>query len=467
MDSQPDQPAQTPSRRGGRPAREASLNRQILALAIPAFGALIAEPLFILADSSIVGHLGTPQLAGLSVASTVVQTVIGLMVFLSYSTTPAVARFFGARNLPAAYEKGRDGLWVGLGLGVVIAVALWALAEPLLRALGARGEALGYAVDYLSWSMLGLPGMLLVLAAVGILRGLQDTRTPLYVAGAGAVVNVGLNYLLVYPLGLGVAGSAIGTSLVQWGMAAVYLVLVARGCRRHGVGLLATTPARLGSILKVGSWLMLRTLSMRVALLATVFVVTSQGSTNLAAYQIVMAFFSFLAFALDALAIAAQALLGKEMGARDVRAEEGKRHVRRLMGRLVRWSLGFGVVTGLLCPLVGFGLGWVFTSDPQVQHLFALALLVVAVGQPLASYVFILDGVLIGAQDVRYLAVASFIALLGYAPMLAGVYALAGGPGEVDPAGFVWLWIAYAIGYMGLRGVTLGLRARRDVWIRP
>lgn len=443
-----------------------TLNRQILGLALPAFGALISEPLFILADTAIVGHLGTEQLAGLSVASTVVQTVIGLMIFLSYSTTPAVARLFGARNLKGAYEKGRDGLWVALVLGLVLAVAGWVLAPTVLGTMGAHGETLDHAVDYMRWSMPGLPGMLMVLAALGILRGLQDTKTPLYVAATGAAVNVVLNLILVFLFHLGVAGSAIGTSMVQWGMAAVYLVMIIGGSRDHGVRW-TTSAGRIGSILSVGSWLMLRTASMRAAMLLTVLVVTHQGPVNLAAYQMTMSLFGFMAFGLDALAIAAQALLGKEMGSRDLTRESEKQHVRTLMNRLIRWSMGFGVITGLICPVLGFGFGWAFSPDPHVQQLFAAAMIVVAIGQPLASYVFILDGVLIGAEDVKYLALASLISLLVYAPMLWGIFAFsADRGGSVDMWGFVWIWIAYAMGFMGLRGITLGWRSRSDVWIR-
>ena len=175
-----------------------------------------------------------------------------------------------------------------------------------------------------------------------------------------------------------------------------------------------------------------------------------------------MTFFNFLAFALDSLAIAAQALLGKEMGARDLSTTAGRGAVRYLKNRLVKWSLWFGAVTGLLCPIVGFWGGWIFTADPQVQHLFALAMLVVAVGQPIAAYVFILDGVLIGAQDVRYLALASVFTLAFYAPLLVIVYF-----SMTDSVwAFLGIWTAYAGGYMGARALTLGVRARQDVWIK-
>lgn len=465
MSIKPNTPQNQPTAREGSAASGApvSLNRQILALAIPAFGALIAEPLFIMTDSAIVGHLGTPQLAGLTLGSTVVQTVVGLAVFLSYSTTPAVARAFGAGNLKQAYTAGRDGIVTALILGVTVGAILWMFASTLVSALGGEGDMHTYGMDYLRWSMPGLPAMLTVLAAVGVLRGLQDTKTPLYVASAGAVLNAALNWVLVYPLGMGVAGSAAGTSLVQWLMALVLGAMVTRGVRAHGVSF-APHMGGILSVLKVGSWLMLRTLSMRIALLATVFVVTAQGAENLAAYQLVLSFFTLLAFALDSLAIAAQALLGKELGARNLALPAERDAVVRLKDRLVRWALGFGLVTALLCPLAGFFAAPFFTSDARVQYLFALALLVVAVGQPLASYVFILDGVLIGAQDVRYLALASLLNVIAYLPMLAVVYLVF--TGSPEAAGFIWLWITYAIGYMGMRALTLGYRVRRGVWVK-
>ncbi|WP_237201151.1 MATE family efflux transporter [Rothia nasimurium] len=477
------------------PSPAPSLNRQILTLAVPAFGALIAEPLLVLADSAIVGHLGSAPLAGLTLGSTVVQTLVGFMVFLAYSTTPAVARAVGAGDTPSAFAAARNGLWVALGLGVLCALLLTATATPLLTALGGSGEVLTHATAYLLPSLAGLPAMLLVLAATGALRGFQDAKTPLYVATTGAALNVPLSWALVYPAGWGVAGSAVATAVVQWGMA-LALTWAVIGKTRTQAGAGASLPgspthriwlpdlAGLKAVFRVGAWLMVRAACLRIALLATVFVVTSQGEKNLAAYQLTMAFFNLLAFALDALAIAAQALLGKEMGAQDLSTRQGQGAVVQLKNRLVRWSLAFGLVTALVCPAVGFGLAWVFTPDPEVQRLFALSLLVLAVGQPLAAYVFILDGVLIGAQDVRYLGLAGLFTLVAYLPVLAGLY-LWFGAGADAPAQFAggtswgWgglfdaptlayllLWCSYALWYMGARALTLGLRARSGVWVR-
>lgn len=452
------------------PEPRPSLNRQILALAVPAFGALIAEPLLVLADSAIVGHLGSLQLAGLTLGSTVAHTVVGLMIFLAYSTTPAVARAFGAGDASGAYRAARNGLWVALGLGVLIAAGLAVGARGVLTALGAQGDVLTYGLAYLLPSLVGLPGMLLVLAATGALRGFQDTKTPLYVATGGAAVNVVLSWVLVYPVGLGVAGSAIATAAVQWGMALALSTRVVVGVRTHTVGFAPDGPG-LAAVFKVGSWLMLRAVSMRIALLATVFVVTAQGPANLAAYQLTLSFFNLLAFALDALAIAAQALLGKEMGTQNLATPAGRGAVVQLKNRLVRWSLGFGLLTALICPALGFGLAWIFTPDPEVQRLFALSLLVLGVGQPLAAYVFILDGVLIGAADVRYLGTAALCTLAVYTPVLVGLHLWfvgqdAGAQVQLATLAYLLLWCAYALWYMGARALTLWWRARSGVWIR-
>lgn len=427
---------------------------EILRLAVPAFGALIAEPLFLLADSAIVGHLGVDQLAGVGLASTLLYTAVGLMVFLAYSTTPAVARAIGDGKLGKALASGRDGVWLALLLGVALAVVGFVAARPLVGLMGAGGDVGGFAVEYLRWSMPGLVAMLLIFAGTGVLRGLQDTRTPLVVATAGFAVNIALNWFLVYGLDLSVAGSAIGTSIAQWAMAAVYLVMVGRNARRHGVSL-GPDWHGIRTMTKVGSWLMLRTLSLRLAILGTVLVVTAQGPVNLAAHQLAMTIFSFLAFALDALAIAAQALIGKELGAGN------PLRVRELTRTMVRWGLGFGLVTGVLLALVAPWAGYLFTPDTGVRSVLTVALWVLAAGQPLAGYVFVLDGVLIGAGDARYLAVAGVVNLLVYLPLLAAIHLTK----PDGAAGLLWLWAAFAVGYMLARGVTLGLRVRTDRWM--
>ena len=350
-----------------------ALTRRILALAVPAFGALIAEPLFLLADTAIIGHLGTAQLAGVGIGTTILHTLTGLMIFLAYATTPAVARLIGAGNLAAAMDRGRDGIWLGLLLGTVLAVLGWLAAPALTAALGATGEVQAHAVAYLRWSMPGLPALLAVLAATGVLRGLQDTVTPLVVAGVGFGANIGLNVALVYGLGWGVAGSAVGTSVVQWAMLVTYLFVLAPRFRRSGT-VWAPRASGMRATAQVGSWLLLRTASLRAAILITVMAAAGAGDLTLAAHQLVFTLFSTLAFALDALAIAAQALIGAELGAARPDA------ARRLTRTMVRWGLGFGVVTGAVLALAAPVLPGLFTTDPTVQAAATVGLWVLAAG---------------------------------------------------------------------------------------
>jgi putative MATE family efflux protein len=327
---------------------------------VPAFGALVAEPLFLLADSAIVGRLGTVPLAGLGVAGALLATAIGIFVFLAYGTTAAVARRVGAGDLRGAITDGVDGMWLAALLGLVVAGAGGVLAVPLVAAFGPSVGVAEQAVTYLRWSLPGLPAMLVVLAATGILRGLQDTRTPLVVAAAGAAANVVLSVALVHGAGLGIAGSAIGTVLAQVGMAAAFLVVVVRAARRTGASL---RPEARG-VLRVGRTgvpLLARTLTLRAALLVTTYVAVAQGDAPLAAHQVATVVWGLLALALDAVAIAGQALTGRALGAGDAAG------ARALTRRMLAWGTGTGAGFGVLL-LAGRGLlAPLFSPEPAVR----------------------------------------------------------------------------------------------------
>lgn len=432
----------------------ASLNRDILRLAVPALGALIAEPAFLIVDAALVGHLGTTPLAGLGIAGAVLQTIVGLMVFLAYSTTPAVARRFGAGKPGEAVSVGINGMWLALALGAVLAV-VGAVSSPWLVSLfGASDAVAAQANDYLVISMWGLPAMLIVFAATGLLRGMQNTVTPLWIAGLGFGANALLNVVFIYGLGWGIAGSAAGTVTAQWGMVGAYVLVVRRLATTHSASLRAQR-AGMGSTARSGGWLFLRTVSLRVALLATVAVATAVGTEELAGWQIVFTIFSAAAFALDALAIAAQALIGKELGAGD------ERQVQRVLGRTVAWGVWFGVIVGAVIAALSGVLGIVFTGDSEVAALVQPALLVVAIAQPVAGVVFVLDGVLMGANDARYLAIAGGLNLLPFVPALWMIAAL----GLGGTAGLVWLAVAFFGVYLLARLATLTWRVRSGRWM--
>ncbi|MFD9608479.1 MATE family efflux transporter [Streptomyces sp. NPDC004288] len=424
-------------------------DREIVSLALPAFGALVAEPLFLMVDSAIVGHLGTPQLAGLAIAAALLSTAVSVFVFLAYATTAAVARRVGAGDLPAAIRQGMDGIWLALLLGVAV-VALTLPAAPwLIDIFGASDTAAPYAVTYLRISSLGIPAMLVVLAATGVLRGLQDTRTPLYVAIAGFAANGALNVGLVYGAGLGIAGSAWGTVIAQCGMAVAYLVVVVRGARKHGASL-RPDAAGIRASAQAGVPLLVRTLSLRAVLMIATAVAARMGDAEVAAHQIILSLWSLMAFALDAIAIAGQAIIGRYLGADDA---DGARQVCR---RMIQWGVVSGVALGALVIVARPLFVPLFTGDTTVQETLLPALLVVALSQPISGVVFVLDGVLMGAGDGPYLAWAMLLTLAVFAPVALLVPALGGG--------LTALWWAMTL-MMTVRMGTLWFRMRSGRWI--
>ncbi|WP_189131405.1 MATE family efflux transporter [Wenjunlia tyrosinilytica] len=430
-----------------RPARRH--DREIVALALPAFGALVAEPLFVMVDSAVVGHLGTAQLAGLGVAAALLATAVNVFVFLAYATTAAVARRVGAGDLPSAIRQGMDGIWLAVLLGgVVIAVTLPA-APAIVDLFGASATAAPYAGTYLRISSLGIPAMLVVLAATGVLRGLQDTRTPLVVAVAGFTANAGLNAGLVYGAHLGVAGSAWGTVIAQWGMAAAYLVVVVRGAHRYGAELRPDL-AGIKAGATAGVPLLVRTLSLRAILMVATAVAARLGDVEVAAHQIILTLWSLLAFALDAIAIAGQAIIGRYLGAGDA---DGARAACR---RMVQWGIASGVVLGLVVVAARPLFIPPFTSDQAVRDQLTAALLVVAVTEPVCGIVFVLDGVLMGAGDGPYLAWAMLGTFAVFLPAALAVPALGGG--------LTALWCAMGL-FMATRMAFLWARTRSGKWI--
>ncbi len=430
-----------------------SADREILRLAVPAFLALVAEPLFLLSDAVVVGHLGTAELAGLGIAGAVLQTLVGLCVFLAYGTTASVARRLGAGDLRGALTQGIDGCWLAVIIGSVVTVVGALFARPLVEVFGAGAAVSDQATAYLSIAIFGTTPLLLMLAATGVLRGLQDTRTPMYVAVVGNLANIALNVFFVYGLHLGIGGAALGSVLAQIASAAVLVAVVVRAARGEGATL---RPDRRGivSAAHAGVALVLRTLTLRACLLVGTYAVTIAGSdaeVDLATHQIAITLWTFLAFSLDALAIAAQAITGRALGAADV---EGTRLLTR---RMLRWGWGAGIVTGLLLAGVSPFVGPLFSPDLEVQRMLVPVLLVAAAGQPIAGVVFVLDGILIGAGDGAYLAWAGLGVLALYTPV---VLLAARGPGDLVP-----VWLAFVVVFMGVRFLLLTRRAQGTAWL--
>jgi putative MATE family efflux protein len=430
------------------PLRRHPADREILRLAIPALGALAAEPLYILTDTAVVGHLGTPQLGGLAVAGTVLTTAFSLFNFLSYGTTAAVARAAGAGRSETSARNAVQSLWLALGIGVGLAL-LGLLGAPLLVGLmGPSATVRPHALLYLRIASLGMVPVMLALVGVGYLRGLQDTVTPLRIALVANAVNLVLEVVAVYGLGMGLAASAWATVIAQVGAAVVFCRHIARHARAAEVSW-RPDPAALRALVVIGRDLFLRTGSLLAALAVATAVASRLGTAPLGAHQIAFQLWSFLALSLDAVAIAAQAMVGRLLGAGDA---DGARSASR---RMVEWGLLAGLALGALVALLRPVLVPLFTDDPAVADLTRQVLWIVALLQPLNAVVFVLDGVLIGAGDLRFLARAMVATFAVFLPAAV----LAGTLGGTLP----WLWGAVTL-LMVARLVGVGWRFAGGAW---
>ena len=343
-----------------------------------------------------------------------------------------------------------DGIWLALLLGAAVIAVVLPTAPWLVELFGASDTAAPYATTYLRISQLGIPAMLVVLAATGVLRGLQDTKTPLYVAIGGFVANAALNVGLVYGADLGIAGSAWGTVIAQCGMAAAYLVVVVRGARRHGASL-RPDAAGIRACAQAGVPLLVRTLSLRAVLMIATAVAARLGDADIAAHQIILSLWSLLAFALDAIAIAGQAIIGRYLGAGDA---EGAREACR---RMVQWGIAAGVVLGVLViVLAGRCSSRCSPATRRSRTHCCRRCSSWPSPSRSAGIVFVLDGVLMGAGDGPYLAWAMLLTLAVFAPVALLVPTFGGG--------LTALWWAMTL-MMTVRMLTLWLRTRSGRWI--
>ena len=432
-----------------RPPTRSPLDREIARLAVPAFGALIAEPLYVLTDTAVVGHLGTPQLAGLAVASSVLLTLYAVFIFLAYGTTAAVSRLLGAGDEREAAHQAVQSMWLALFIGLALILVGLALSGPLVGWMGAEGAVRTNALVYLRISLAGVPAMLLVLAGAGYLRGLQDTRTPLAVAAGTAAANLVLEVALIYGLGQGIGASALATVLAQTAGAAVYVRRVGWAAGRFGADL-APHPASLVALARVGRDLLVRTAALRAALVVATAVAARLGPVDVAAHQIAFEIWNVLALGLDAIAIAGQAMVGRALGAGDGPA------ARDAGRRMIEWGVALGVLVGVLVALLRTALPHLFTDDAEVLALAGFLLLWVAALQPVNAVAFVLDGVLIGAGDMRFLAWAMIVAAAVFIPAALLVLALDAGVG--------WLWASLGL-LMVTRSSTLLARFASDRWV--
>jgi putative MATE family efflux protein len=425
--------------------RRSAYDREIVALALPALGALAAEPLYLLADTAIVGHLGTPQLAALALAATVLSTLVSLCIFLTYGTTARVSRLHGAGEERAAGALAAQALWLALGVGVAVAAVIAALAVPLVHGLGGEGDVAAKAVRYLRIAVLGVPMALIALAGQGFLRGVGDLRTPLVVVVAANVANIVLELLFVYGLHWGLDGSAAGTVVAQAGMGIAFVVALLRApaaSRRPDW-------AGIRSLVSIGALLLVRTAALIGCFAFATAICARIGQASLGAHQIAFQLFGFLALVLDAIAIAGQVIVGRARGAGDADAAYAAAR------RMLEWSVGAGLVIGGVFLALTNVVPRAFTTDAAViERAHAMWPLFCALWPP-AAIVFALDGILIGAGDIRYLAGAMVAAAVVFVPLALAALAF--------DWGIVGVWCA-VLALMAVRLATLAVRFAGRRW---
>jgi len=422
-------------------------DREILKLAVPALGALAAEPLYLLVDTAIVGHLGRSQLAALGIAATILGGLFAIFNFLQYGTTAQVARAGGAGQSEIARRLGAQAVWLSLGFGIAVSALVAVLAEPLVTLMGGEGQAAEYAVTYLRIAAIGFPAAFLALGGQGYLRGIADLKTPLVIVIAGNVANVILEVLFVYGFGWGIAGSAAGTAIAQLGMGAAFVFVILRGMRRADARPRLVLAQR---VLTLGKWIFLRTTSLIGAFVLAGAVATRFGEASIAAHQIAFQLFIFLALVLDAVAIAGQIIVGRELGA-------GRTERAYAAGERMIWlSVAAGGVFAVAMLALAGVLPRIFTSDAAVLDETALLWPLFALMQPLNGAVFALDGILIGAGDGPYLAGSMVVAFLVCAVVLLASL--------VGDWGIRGVWAALVLLIVVRLGAML-TRFRRGRWL--
>ncbi len=427
-------------------------SRRIAALAFPALGVLAAEPVYLLFDLAVIGRLGALSLAGLAIGALIMGVLSSQLTFLSYGTTARAARFFGAGDRTAAVEEGVQATWLALGIGAVIVVAVQLTAVPLVSALAAGGEIAAAALPWVRIASLAVPAILIAAAGNGWMRGVQDTVRPLRYVVVGFALSALLCPLLVYGWfgmpELGLAGSAVANVVGQW----LAAVLFCRALFVERVPL-RLRPSVLRAQVVMGRDLILRTMAFQACFISAGAVAARFGAAAVAAHQVVLQLWSFLALVLDSLAIAAQSLVGAALGAGQLA------HAKSVAWRVTIFSTVAGLVLAAVFALGSEAFPAVFTTDRSVLDAIGVPWWFLVAQLPIAGIVFALDGVLLGAGDATFMRNATLAsALVGFLPL-------------------IWLSLAFGWGLLGiwaglstfmvLRLVFVGWRALSGRWLVP
>ncbi len=429
-----------------------ALDRRILLIAVPALGSLLVEPIYVLTDTAVVGRLGTAELGGLALASTVLNTLVWVFNFLSYGTTVRVAVRRGRGDLEGGARDALQALWLAVAIGLVVAATIALAASWLIGLVGDDPATIEQGVTYLRISLIGVPFQFVVIACIGYLYGLPDTTRPFVVLALSVAVNLVVELVLVFPLDWGIGGSAWGTVVAQVLSAVVLLAIVVPRLRADGLHRLVVVPSVMWEVVKVGAHLVQRTAFLLAALAVATSAASRVGTVELAGHQIAAQLFLFLAIGVDMFKVSGQSLVGHALGAG--RPAEA----RDVVGHLYGWAWRAGILLTLATLVLAPALPRLFSGDPDVHGSATLALVVLAAMQLPAALTFVLDGVLMGANDFRDLRWQTTIAFAVALPVFVAVL--------LRPSlGLVTVWLGLLL-WISVRALRNHRRVQGEVWLR-
>ena len=429
-----------------------ALDRRILAIAVPALGSLLVEPIYVLTDTAVVGRLGTAPLGGLALASTVLNTLVWVFNFLSYATTVRVAVRRGRGDHAGAAGDALQALWLAAGIGIVVAAFVGVAAGSLVQLLGDDPAVVEQGTDYLRVSVVGIPFQMVAIACIGYLYGLPDTKRPFVVLLGSTVANLALELLLVFGLDWGITGSAWGTVTAQVLSSLVLLAIVIPRLRADGLHHLAVVPSVMWAVLKVGAHMVQRTGFLLAGLALATAAAARVGTPELGGHQIAAQVFLFLAIGVDMFKVSGQSLVGHALGAG--RPDEARDVVDHLYGWAWRAGLVLTVVTLAATP----ALPWLFSDDRAVVDAARVALVVLALMQVPGALTFVSDGILMGANDFRDLRWSTTLSFFAVLPVFVAVIAR-------PSLGIVTVWLGLLL-WVCARAYKNHTRIRGDAWMR-
>lgn len=398
------------------------LDGEIVRLALPALGALAADPLISLVDTAWVGRLGADPLAILGIATAVLVSFFFIFNFLAYGATPLIGAALGRNQPDVAARVGGAAAVMALVAGVAATLAALAFAPLLVRIMGADASIAAETVEYLRIRSLALPAVLLITAAHGVFRGHQDTRTPFVVTAGFNLINLVLDPLLIFTAGIGINGAAIASVIAQWVGVVWFAVLVRRRNRReHLVMVRGMTWQSIRPLIGASAALVIRTGSLLAVFAVATAVASRISNTAVGAHQVASQLWLFLALVVDALAIAGQAMIGPLLsgGRQDL--------ARQVANRLLQLGLVVGLGLAALMAVLSPVLPQLFSDDARILAAVGGVYWFVVLMQPMNALVFVWDGIGVGASAFRYLAVSMVVAAVGSIAVLAMVLPTGGG----------------------------------------